>query len=92
MFSIRSIRERRAFWGSRPRGVLIATLTTDACIGIAIGRVGLAELRPLPRGEVIFVFAYKLFASLIVNDLVKLRRGAVIVSGPIEGSRGPGSI
>jgi len=72
LFSIISIRERRAFWASRPSWVLIAALTADACVGIVVGSIGLAELHPLPFGRVMLVFAYAFVASLLVNDFVKL--------------------
>jgi magnesium-transporting ATPase (P-type) len=71
LFSIVSIRERRAFWASRPSGVLIVALTADACVGAVIGVRGLAELRPLPPGEMALIIGYALICSLLVNDLVK---------------------
>jgi len=71
LFSIVSIRERHAFWASWPSWVLTTALAGDACIGIAIGLLGLAALRPLPIGQIGFVIAYALFFSLLVNDLVK---------------------
>ncbi len=71
LFSIVSIRERRAFWASRPSWVLAVALIADACVGVAIGALGLAELRPLPPGQMAFIIAYALVASLFVNDVVK---------------------
>ncbi len=71
LFSIVSIRERRAFWTSRPSGLLVAALTTDACVGAVIGGYGLADLRPLPLGQMVVIIAYALICSLLVNDLVK---------------------
>jgi hypothetical protein len=50
LFSIVSIRERRAFWTSQPSGLLIAALTANACVGAGIGLHGLVELAPLPAG------------------------------------------
>jgi len=72
LFSIVSIRERRAFWASRPSWVLATALLADACVGIAIGCNGLAELRPLPPEHIGFILAYSFIASLIVNDFLKL--------------------
>ena len=43
LFSLLSIRERRAFWASAPSALLAATLLADACAGLAIGRFGLGE-------------------------------------------------
>ncbi len=71
LFSIVSIRERRAFWRSRPGWVLMAALTADALIGSAIGFFGLAELGPLPLGQIAFIAAYALVCSLVLNDVVK---------------------
>jgi len=71
LFSIVSIRERRAFWASRPGGVLALALAADACVGLAIATFGLGELRPLPAGQVAFIVAYALVCSLGPNDLLK---------------------
>ena len=72
LFSIVSIRERRAFWASRPSTTLLLALFVDACVGVVISAYGLAELRPLPPAQTIFVIAYTLLFSLGVNDLMKL--------------------
>jgi plasma-membrane proton-efflux P-type ATPase len=71
LFSIVSIRERRAFWRSRPGWVLIAALTADALVGSFVGSFGLAELKPLPLEQIAFVAASALVCSLGPNDLVK---------------------
>src|SRR5579871_663922 len=72
LFSIVSIRERRAFWNSRPSWVLALALLVDACVGVAIGGFGLADLRPLPLGQIVFIMAYAFIGSLVINDCVKL--------------------
>jgi magnesium-transporting ATPase (P-type) len=71
LFSIVSIRERRAFWASRPSCVLIVALIADACVGAVVGGQGLAELRPLPPGQMALIIGYALICSLLVNDFVK---------------------
>jgi plasma-membrane proton-efflux P-type ATPase len=71
LFSIVSIRERRAFWASRPSAVLTAALLADGLIGVAIGAYGLAELRPLPIVQTALIVAYALVCSLGINDFVK---------------------
>jgi plasma-membrane proton-efflux P-type ATPase len=71
LFSIVSIRERRAFWASRPSGVLAAALVIDACVGIVIGVYGLADLRPLPLADTATILGFALVCSLGVNDFVK---------------------
>jgi H+-transporting ATPase len=71
LFSIVSIRERRAFWASRPSTVLAAALLADAFLGILIGIYGLAELRPLPVLQTALIVGYALVCSLGVNDFIK---------------------
>jgi plasma-membrane proton-efflux P-type ATPase len=72
IFSIISIRERRAFWASRPSRILALALLADALVGISIGHFGLAELRPLPISQTATIFTYALICSLGINDQVKL--------------------
>jgi hypothetical protein len=64
LFSILSIRERRAFWASRPSTTLLLALFIDACVGVFISFHGIAELRPLPPTEILFVIASALLFSL----------------------------
>lgn len=71
LFSIISIRERRAFWASRPGALLSAALAADACAGVAVGSLGLAGLRPLPPAAAALTLGYALVCSLAVNDAVK---------------------
>jgi plasma-membrane proton-efflux P-type ATPase len=70
--SIVSIRERRAFWSSRPSMVLALALMTDAFVGVLIGLIGIAELSPLPIAETVWVLGYALIFSLGINDVVKV--------------------
>ena len=71
LFSIVSIRERHAFWHSRPSKALAIALFADACAGLFIGVRGLAELAPLPWHEIAFIAAYAFVFSLGINDFVK---------------------
>lgn len=71
LFSILSIRERRAFWLSRPSTTLLASLAADGGIGLLIGLHGLAALRPLPPNQVALIVGYALVCSLFLNDVVK---------------------
>jgi magnesium-transporting ATPase (P-type) len=71
LFSVLSIRERRAFWMSRPSGALSLSLLGAAVVGIVVGVVGLGELRPLPLWQMASVVAYTLGFTFVVNDLVK---------------------
>jgi len=72
LFSILSVRERRAFWASRPSAILAVALFADACVGVLIGFYGLAELQPLPLMQTALIVTYALAFSLVINDIVKL--------------------
>jgi H+-transporting ATPase len=69
--SLVSMRERRAFWRSRPSAALAASLAAAAIVGTVIGLRGVAELSPLPFGESALIFGYAAVCSLGSNDLVK---------------------
>jgi H+-transporting ATPase len=69
--SLISMRERRAFWRSRPSTVLAASLAGAAVLGIAIGLHGVAELAPLPFADSAITFAIAAICSLGPNDVVK---------------------
>ena len=72
VFSIVSIRERRAFWSSPPSTTMAAALCADAAAGILLSFTGLGEMRPLPPGETAAIFAYAAACCLVVNDAVKI--------------------
>jgi len=69
--SLVSVRERRAFWRSRPSATLAASLIGATIAGVIIGVLGVAELSPLPPAVSGLVFAYAVVCSLVPNDLVK---------------------
>jgi H+-transporting ATPase len=69
--SLVSMRERRAFWRSRPSTALAASLGAAAVVGTIIGLHGVAELSPLPFAESALIFGYAAVCSLGPNDLVK---------------------
>jgi magnesium-transporting ATPase (P-type) len=71
LMSLVSVRERRAFWKSRPSAVLAASLLAAAIVGTVIGLVGIAELSPVPLAETAVIFAYSAICSLGPNDVVK---------------------
>lgn len=71
LFSIVSIRERRAFWASRPSAILAAALLADASLGVLIGAFGLVELKPLPPTHTILIVGFALVSCLGLNDFVK---------------------
>lgn len=72
LFSILSVRERQAFWASRPSAILAVALFADACVGALIGLYGLAELQPLPLTQTAVIVSYAFVFSLVINDIVKL--------------------
>jgi len=72
LFSLLSIRERRAFWASSPSLLLAIALGGDACAGVMIGLYGLAELAPLALDQTALIIGYALVCSLVVNDFVKV--------------------
>ncbi|HSQ82369.1 MAG TPA: plasma-membrane proton-efflux P-type ATPase [Casimicrobiaceae bacterium] len=72
VFSILSIRERRAFWRSRPSALMLVALGADAIVGVTIGVLGFAEMRPLPPAWIALIFACAGVLSLGPNDLLKV--------------------
>jgi len=82
LFSIISIRERRAFWASRPSTVLATALAADVVAGALIGVHGLAELRPIPLTVSGLIFLYAGVLVLGPNDLAKAFLTARIAKGP----------
>lgn len=71
LFSILSVRERRAFWASRPSILLASALVADAVVGALIGIHGLAELRPLPIAQSLLIATVAGVLVLGPNDLLK---------------------
>ncbi|MFA6007968.1 MAG: plasma-membrane proton-efflux P-type ATPase [Candidatus Shapirobacteria bacterium] len=71
-FSIVSARERRWFWTTRPSRTLVAAISAEVVIGTALTRIGLPGLMPLPWPQTLAIFAYALFACLVLNDTVKV--------------------
>ena len=69
--SLLSVRERRAFWKSRPSAALAASLAAAAVAGVVIGLYGVAELSPIALAESGLIFFCSAICSLGPNDLVK---------------------
>ncbi len=72
VFSIVSARERRRFWATMPSRSLLAALGANLVIGTALTRIGLPGLPSLPWEQVFAVLGYCMFASLVVNDAIKV--------------------
>ncbi|HEU4845863.1 MAG TPA: HAD-IC family P-type ATPase, partial [Burkholderiaceae bacterium] len=71
LFSILSVRERRAFWASRPSMLVACALVADAVVGTLIGIHGLAELRPLPVAQSLLIAFVAGALVLGPNDVLK---------------------
>jgi len=71
LFSILSIRERRAFWRSRPSTTLLLAIAGDAALGGLLALFGLGELPPLPGGAFVTVVGVALVCVLGINDGLK---------------------
>ena len=71
LFSIVSIRERRAFWASWPSRILGAALLAYAFLGILIGAFGLVELKPLPPTLTALIAGSAFLCCLGINDFIK---------------------
>ncbi|MDE2364293.1 MAG: plasma-membrane proton-efflux P-type ATPase [Hyphomicrobiales bacterium] len=72
LFSVVSIRERRAFWRSRPSTVLGSAVAADAFVAILIARFGLGELSPIPWSEIALIVGVAAICCLGVNDAAKV--------------------
>jgi magnesium-transporting ATPase (P-type) len=71
IFSLVSIREREAFWSTRPSRILLLALGIDQAIGLLLSVVGLPGLKPLPLAAALSVLGYSAIAALLLNDFVK---------------------
>jgi magnesium-transporting ATPase (P-type) len=93
LFSVFSLRERTAFWHSRPSRVLLVAVLFDALLAAGIGLTGLAEMQPLPAGDIAFIFAMAGLLTLGPNDWIKtLLMARALSSGRADlghNSRGP---
>lgn len=72
LFSILCIRERGAFWRSRPSTSLAIALLLDGAIGGFIGLRGIGDLPPLRFSAMAIALAGGVVLSLVVNDSLKL--------------------
>ena len=72
VFSVISARERRRFWATKPSGLLLAAVATDALTGTALTRLGLPGLQPLPWAQVLAILAYATVSCLVINDALKV--------------------
>jgi H+-transporting ATPase len=67
------IRERRHFWSSRPSQLLLAVMALDVLACVLISTLGIRGLfAPLPVLITLFLFAWNVGFSLLLNDSVKL--------------------
>ncbi|MDE2624212.1 MAG: plasma-membrane proton-efflux P-type ATPase [Betaproteobacteria bacterium] len=73
LFAVLSLRERTAFWNSRPSRVLLLALAGDSLLAVVIGLTGLAEMSPLPLWEIASLYGGAAFLTLGPNDWIKAR-------------------
>ncbi|MBS0387762.1 MAG: plasma-membrane proton-efflux P-type ATPase [Proteobacteria bacterium] len=71
LFSIVSIRERRAFWRSTPSRPLAVAMCADALVGLFLAFVGLGDLQPLSAAQMAFVVSAAA-GAMLMNDAVKV--------------------
>jgi H+-transporting ATPase len=69
--SLVSVRERRAFYRSRPGTLLSVALAGAALAGVLVGLVGVAELSALPLAQSALIAGWAVGCSLGPNDLLK---------------------
>src|SRR5690606_8533712 len=72
LFSVVSVRERRAFHASRPGTTLMAALAADAVAGVLVGLVGLGELSAMPAGQIALLYGCAAALVLGPNDWGKV--------------------
>lgn len=70
--SLVSVRERRAFFRSRPSTVLAVALAADALVGSTFGVLGFGDLAPLPPTKLALAGAWAFACTLGPNDAVKV--------------------
>lgn len=71
IFSVLSIRERRAFWSSRPGTPLMVAMAGEAVGAILIALYGLGSLPALPLQQLALILGATLVLALGPNDLLK---------------------
>lgn len=72
MFSIVSVRERRAFWATWPSRSLVLATVAVVVTGTLLAQAGLPGLEPLPWWQTLAVLAYAMVSCLGVNDAIKV--------------------
>jgi H+-transporting ATPase len=73
LFTVLIVRERTHFWNSRPSRSLLFAVAADMTIVAALVTIGIPSVKPIPVKDLLFLFSYVAFFSLIVNDFVKCR-------------------
>jgi H+-transporting ATPase len=72
LFSIIVVREKKHFWNSRPSNTVIFVILGDMLLGVMICTFGLLNFKALPFTQTLFVIAYALIFSFVINDVVKV--------------------
>lgn len=73
IFSLFVVRQEGHFWQSKPSMTLGGVIIADIIVALLIGVFGVPGLPGIGWPLVLFVIAYSLLFSLIVNDFIKLQ-------------------
>ncbi len=72
LLNLLSIREKRRFWSSRPRGILFVFIVGDLVAGTVIVTAGFL-MAPISITMVAFILAYLATTIFVFNDFLKAR-------------------
>jgi len=73
LFTVLIVRERTHFWNSRPSKPLLVAVIGDMFLVGALVTIGIRIVAPLPFIDLLFLFSYVAFFSLVPNDFAKRR-------------------
>lgn len=73
IFSLFVVRQDGHFWQSKPSVTLGGVIIADTIVAILIGVFGVSGLSGIGWPLALFVIAYSLLFSLVVNDFIKLQ-------------------
>ena len=73
IFSLFVVRQDGHFWESKPSVMLGGVIAADIIVASMIGVFGISELPGIGWVILLFILAYSLLFSLVVNDFLKVR-------------------
>ena len=86
VFSLFVVRQEGHFWEFRPSTTLLGVVLADTVIAVLIGLFGISGLPGIGWTILLFIIAYSLLFSLIVNDFLKVQIPCLL---PVVGSALP---